>query len=702
MPPTARSPALAPAVALVRPWRLSGPDGRRSVVTHWWRNLGLQTRFVMITGFGVLVLAAIVVAMVGWFEYAKTEQKLRGFSENELGSMHALVVSVMTARQTDADNVAIGVFNQWFEQRNLDFPGKVWSVWSRKVTDYMTQTAPDHAPKAARDAIDAEAMQEGHPVARFVDGAYRYSVPIVLGVTKGADQESCQGCHGAGMGIEKGEAIAVFSASLATGAEFAELRRLLIEIAVSGVAAAVLMMVVIRAIFGRIVSRRLIRMTNAMAHLADGDRAVEIPRQLYADELGAMAKTLAVFKQHANEHAQLEADQKLQEERAMREKHASLVGMAEKVEAASEAALESVGSRTEAMKIAAEDMTASASRTADAAQAAATAAGQALATAETASRSTEALAASVRAVGVQVNQSTEAALRAVTAGSETRATMEALNTQVGRIGAVADMIGAIAAKTNLLALNATIEAARAGDSGKGFAVVASEVKALANQTARSTEEIARHLDEVRSATGSSVAAVQRIEQTIGEINAMAASIAAAVEEQSVATAGIAGNVAETAAAATEMTRRIGDVSAEAERTGQRSAQVRDNTAALNDEVAALKASVIRVVRTSAAEVDRRLHARHQVDVGCKLSVSGLGTWHGRIVDISQSGAAVTGAGSLPIGICGTVEPEGIGMALNFTIRTVEDDTVHMAFDLTPGESARFAGILDQLVARHAA
>ena len=99
------------------------------------------------------------------------------------------------------------------------------------------------------------------------------------------------------------------------------------------------------------------------------------------------------------------------------------------------------------------------------------------------------LAASIREIGSQMSQSAAVVGRAVTAGSETRATIEALNQEVEQIGAVADMIGEIAAKTNLLALNATIEAARAGDAGKGFAVVASEVKALATQTARSTQEI---------------------------------------------------------------------------------------------------------------------------------------------------------------------------------------------------------------------
>ena len=179
------------------------------------------------------------------------------------------------------------------------------------------------------------------------------------------------------------------------------------------------------------------------------------------------------------------------------------------------------------------------------------------------------------------------------------------------------MIGEIAAKTNLLALNATIEAARAGDAGKGFAVVASEVKALATQTARSTEEIARHIGQVRSATGASVAAVGRIEQTIGEINAIAGSIAAAVEQQGAATAEIARNVAETAAAANEMTERTTEVSAEAEQTGQRSRRRCGTTRrALNTAVGELRHSVIRVVRTSTAEVDRRAVSPPPLPGGC--------------------------------------------------------------------------------------
>jgi methyl-accepting chemotaxis protein len=176
-----------------------------------------------------------------------------------------------------------------------------------------------------------------------------------------------------------------------------------------------------------------------------------------------------------------------------------------------------------------------------------------------------------------------------------------LNQQVERIGAMANIIGAIAARTNLLALNATIEAARAGDAGKGYAVVASEVKALATQTTRATEEITAHIGEVRNATGASVAAVARIEQTIGDINAIAGSIAAAVEQQNAATADIARNVSGTAQAAQDMSRRVKDVAAESERTGTYAGEVRKDATSLESAVAELSLSIVKLVRTSITE-----------------------------------------------------------------------------------------------------
>jgi hypothetical protein len=162
------------------------------------------------------------------------------------------------------------------------------------------------------------------------------------------------------------------------------------------------------------------------------------------------------------------------------------------------------------------------------------------------------------------------------------------------------------------------------------------VKQLATQTAKSTEEISRHIGEVRTATGASVAAVERIEATIGEIDAIAGSIAAAVEEQGAATAEIARNVSETAAAANEMTSRTREVSVEAERTGKQALEVRENTIALDASVHDLRRTVLHLVRTATPEVDRRRHRRRACFVEATISAHGRSeaAW---LRDISEGG-----------------------------------------------------------------
>jgi methyl-accepting chemotaxis protein len=336
-----------------------------------------------------------------------------------------------------------------------------------------------------------------------------------------------------------------------------------------------------------------------MAALSAGDHDRAVAGVDRRDEVGEMARAVLVFKDHMARESQLAAERKVERAQQEAAKRAALVSMADTIEAETGAALLQIGARTTAMATTADTMSASATRTGTSAREAAAASASALSNVQTVAGAAEQLAASIREISGQMHRSSAVVQRAVTAGTEARSTMDALNQEVERIGAVADMINEIAGKTNLLALNATIEAARAGDAGKGFAVVASEVKALATQTARSTQEIARHIDQIRSATGVSVAAVTRIEQTITEIDTIAGSIAAAVEQQGAATAEIARTVSETATAAGEMTSRTKEVMTEAVDTGRCATEVRDNTVALGHAVEALRDSVIRAVRAAA-------------------------------------------------------------------------------------------------------
>ncbi|WP_119422541.1 methyl-accepting chemotaxis protein [Desertibaculum subflavum] len=418
-----------------------------------------------------------------------------------------------------------------------------------------------------------------------------------------------------------------------------------------GITIAVVAATVLAACFavGAGIFRPLKRMTLAMGRLAGREWEVEVPARERGDEIGAMARAVQVFKEGGieNERLQQEAMAAREREAAQEAERHRLEAEAERAEAArqheSEAAkrraeaaerqaeedrkaeqerlkqgaeaarkiemqrladafegsvsqvVEAVGRAAAQMQKDAAGMSGTAEETAAQAATVAAASEQASANVQTVASAAEELTASIQEIARQVAQSSKIAGDATSRAAASEASVEGLSRAAAKIGEVVNLITQIASQTNLLALNATIEAARAGEAGKGFAVVASEVKALANQTAKATEEIANQIQQVQAATAESMTAIKGIGTTINEVNQVASTIAAAVEEQSAATGEISRNVQEAASGTAEVSRNVVGFRQAADQTGGAASSIKSAADILSEHAVRLSAEVTQFI-----------------------------------------------------------------------------------------------------------
>ena len=439
------------------------------------------------------------------------------------------------------------------------------------------------------------------------------------------------------------------------------------------------------------VAQPLAQVSAAMTAVAAGDLSKSVSGTARGDEIGTLARAVEALRNDVIATRNAAADHGHGDECCSSStgggsQRDALRSMASTVEGEAELAVADVSALTAELSEAAGRLNHVAMMTSESAADSAAASTETLTSAEVVAAATQELHASISEIASQIDTTRNVAHSAVVASQSAQDAMSGLSDATTRIGSVVQLINDIASQTNLLALNATIEAARAGEAGKGFAVVAGEVKALANQTAKATEEITGQIASIREVATKAVQAMSGITQTVTDVEVSTSAISAAVEEQSAATSEIARSVTQTAEAARKVSSLMDDLAKEAAQSRDLSDEVKKDGGRISETIAAFRQTLGRVIRTSSEDVNRRADNRFGVFVPCKAQAGGQ-MRDAIITNVSSGGICLMldghGAG---VGQQVTVDSSEIGGSKSLRVVAAGKQFLHLSF----GQSDRLA------------
>ncbi len=426
--------------------------------------------------------------------------------------------------------------------------------------------------------------------------------------------------------------------------------------------------------------RPIVRAIGIVDELASGNLDVVVPAPRGRDEIAKLVMATAHFRDSARRARDMAAEQEALRAEAEAARVSAIREIGGMIEDVSGEAIAGVLGMSREMQALAEQVQASVTTIT-------TGTGDVALESDSSRRSADAAAAgagelsqAIREVAQQMERAAVATRAAVGRVDETRKVFDALSVGVAEIGEVAGLIREIAGRTNLLALNATIEAARAGEAGRGFAVVAGEVKALAQETSRSTERISQRLTYITDVNRQAAAMMGQVIGAVSELDSIATSVAAAIEEQSMATAGIADSVAIASSATRRVSSLLAGVDEESRRSKDATVDMTRLTASVATGVTDLKGALVRMMRERVAELDRRRFKRAPVNIAARIDHLGR-SMHGEVINLSEGGVAFRAreATSLTAGMSVRLDTTGLPPVSARVVR-VEGATVHLAFE----------------------